>query len=94
MSVEYHDPRAKPLTPPQPYEPRADFTTAPVIGLLANGFPDADVFLEAMEGALAEHLPGAEFRHYNKRNASTPASPALVEQIRAECTVALAAYGH
>lgn len=94
MSIEYHDPRAEPLTPPQPYEPRADFSQAPVVALLANGFPDADVFLEAMEGALAKCLPGAEFRHYNKRNASIPASPALVDQIRAECTVALAAYGH
>lgn len=94
MTVEYHDPRAEPVTPPQPYEPRADLSSSPVIGLLANGFPDSDVFLEAMEAALADCLPGAEFRHYNKRNASTPASPALVEQIRAECTVALAAYGH
>ena len=94
MTIEFHDPRAEPLTPPQPYEARADFATPPVIGLLANGFPDSDTFLEAMEAALAGCLPEAEFRHYNKRNASTPASPELLGQIRTECTVAIAAYGH
>ena len=94
MTIEFHDPRAEPLTPPQPYEPRADFATAPVIGLLANGFPDSDTFLSAMETALAECLPEAGFRHYNKRNASIPASPELLEQIKSECTVAIAAYGH
>ena len=94
MTIQFHDPRAQPLIPPQPYEPRADFATPPVIGLLANGFPDSDTFLEAMEVALAECLPGAEFRHYNKRNASIVASPDLVRQIRSECSVAIAAYGH
>jgi len=94
MTVEFHDPRAEPLTPAEPYEPRADLSAPQVVGLLANGFPDSDTFLEAMEGALAGRLPGATFRHYNKRNASIPANAEMLEQIRTECSAAIAAYGH
>lgn len=94
MSIDYHDPRAAPLGEAEPYLPRADFDRPQVIGLLANGFPDAEAFLFAMGDALAAHLPGAGLRHYNKHNASIPASPELVRTIADECTLALAAYGH
>jgi hypothetical protein len=94
MTIEFHDPRAAPSAPPEPYTPRADLTLPQTIGLLANGFPDSEAFLQAMEVALAAHLPGAQFRHYNKRNASIPANAELVGTIQRECTAAIAAYGH
>ena len=94
MSIEFHDPRAKPLAEAEPYTPRADLGAAHVVGLLANGFPDSEAFLQAMEGALAERLPNAKFKHYNKHNASTPANSDMIAAIDQECTVAIAAYGH
>jgi hypothetical protein len=93
MSIQYHDPRAAPMTPAEPYTLRADLS-APVVALLANGFPDSEAFLEAVERALASRLPEAKFRRFNKRNASIPAGPAMLDEIADQCTVAVAAYGH
>ena len=94
MTIQFHDPRAEPLAPAEPYTLRADLSGPSVIGLLANGFPDSEAFLEAVEVALAAHLPNASFKHYNKRNASIPASAAMLEEIAGDCSVAIAAYGH
>lgn len=94
MSIQFHDPRAEPLAAAEPYTPRADLSQPPVIGLLANGFPDSEAFLEAVERALAARLPAASFKHWNKHNASIPASPAMLEEIAEQCSVAIAAYGH
>jgi hypothetical protein len=94
MSVQYHDPRAAPLNPPEPYELKADLSQALTVGLLANGFPDSAVFLDAVETALRAELPNAEFRHYDKGNASIPAPEELLERIVSECEVVVSAYGH
>jgi len=94
MTIQFHDPRAVPVAPAEPYVPRADLAKPQVLGLLANGFPDSEAFLEALGHALASRMPGSSFRHYNKRNASIPANAALIETIRNECTAAVAAYGH
>jgi len=94
MTIQYHDPRAEPLAPVEEYTLRADLSGSVVVGLLANGFPDSDVFLETVEKALAARLPEATFKHYNKRNASIPASTGMLEEIAGECSVAIAAYGH
>lgn len=94
MTIEFHDPRAQALAEAEPYTPRADLSATQVVGLLANGFPDSEAFLQAMEGALAKRLPDASFKHYNKHNASVPASEEMVADIREHCTLAIAAYGH
>ncbi|MFT4564953.1 MAG: hypothetical protein ACI9BW_004723 [Gammaproteobacteria bacterium] len=94
MSIEFHDPRAQALKASEPYVPRASLSGEIVVGLLANGFPDSDTFLEAMESSLKEHLPNASFKHYNKRNASIRVSDAMLNDISSECGVAIAAYGH
>ena len=94
MSIDFHDPRAQPLIAAEPYVPRAELTGPIVVGLLANGFPDSDTFLEAMEGALKTRMPDAYFKHYNKGNASFRINESMLEAIRRECQVAIAAYGH
>ena len=94
MSIEFHDPRAQPLIAAEPYVPRAQLTGPIVVGLLANGFPDSDTFLEAMEEALKARMPDAEFKHYNKGNASIRGYETMLEAISSECQVAVAAYGH
>ena len=94
MSIEFHDPRAQPLIAAEPYVPRAELTGPLVVGLLANGFPDSDTFLEELEGALKTRLPNADFKHYNKGNASIRVNESMLDAISSECQVAVAAYGH
>ena len=94
MSIQFHDPRAAPLAPPEPYRLTADLSQPLVMGLLANGFPDSVAFLEALEQALIPLLPGARFRHYNKGNPSIRVTEEMLGAISRECTVLATAYGH
>jgi hypothetical protein len=94
MTVHYHDPRAEPLTPAEPYRLAADLSGPITIGMLANGFPDSDTFLEHVAAALAERLPAAGFRHYNKGNASIRVTEEMLAAITGECGALVAAYGH
>ena len=96
--VRFLDPRAEPGLPVEPYEWSIDLTATTdrpiVLGLLANGFPDSVNFLNHVQNALAELLPGLAFRRYDKGNASIPAPDALLEDVAQNCTAAIAAYGH
>ena len=95
MTVTFHDPRAEPGLPVEPYGLSIDVAAAPVtIGLLANGFPDSVNFLDRVEAALAEILPQASFRRYDKGNASAPATDTMLDTIRDECGAVVTAYGH
>jgi hypothetical protein len=96
MPVDYLDPRAEPGVPESPYELRCDLANErPItVGLLANGFPDSVNFLGHVERALAERLPNAAFKHWNKGNASVVASDSMLDGIASECHAVVAAYGH
>jgi hypothetical protein len=93
--IEFHDPRAATTSAVLPYglgidlEAEANVT----VGFLANGFPDSDVFLEIVADALAQRT-GIQVRHWNKGNASIPANPAMLDEIRGSCRAVVAAYGH
>lgn len=93
--IEFLDPRAPTEVSITPYtlsidlEARKDLT----VGFLANGFPDSDVFLDAVAAALARRT-GVKTRHWNKGNASIPASPRILEEIKGSCQAVIAAYGH
>lgn len=93
--VQFHDPRAEPGLPAEPYALSVDVAAGVIdIGLLANGFPDSVAFLDQVEVALAEALPAARFRRYDKGNASAPAPDPLLDAIAAECRAVVTAYGH
>jgi hypothetical protein len=94
MSIQFHDPRAEPVRPAEPYKLKLSSGEAKTIGMLANGFPDSDTFLEAVEAAIAEIEPGFQFLHFNKHNASVPVWPELLGEMMAECDAVIAAYGH
>ena len=94
MAIEFHDPRATRLAPPEPYRLAAALDGAVTVGLLANGFPDSTAFLDAVESALAARLPAARFKRYDKGNPSIPATAALLDRIAGECTAVASAYGH
>jgi hypothetical protein len=94
MSIDYHDPRATRLAPPEPYRLAAALDGEVTLGLLANGFPDSAAFLDAVESVLAARLPSARFKRYDKGNPSVPANAALLDLIAGECTAVASAYGH
>lgn len=94
MAVRFHDPRAEPGAPVEPYALSADLDEPLTIGLLANGFPDSAAFLDRVGEVLAAALPAATFRRYDKGNASAVASDQLLDAITAECRAVVTAYGH
>ncbi|HAR32253.1 MAG TPA: hypothetical protein DCR65_12050 [Gammaproteobacteria bacterium] len=93
--IQFHDPRAATDITCLPYTLGIDLESQSeiTVGFLANGFPDSDVFLVAVAEALAAHT-GIKAKHWNKGNASVPASPAMLEEIRGSCQAVIAAYGH
>ena len=93
--IEFVDPRAEPGAPVEPYELSIDpVATSVTIGLVANGFPDSEAFLDQVEKALAVALPQASFRRWNKRNASAMISDAMLDDVVAESSAVVGAYGH
>jgi hypothetical protein len=93
--IEFHDPRARTDVAVTPYTLGVDLgrNERATVGFLANGFPDSAAFLEAVAAALCRQA-GVTAKHWNKGNASIPASPAILEAIRGRCDAVVAAYGH
>lgn len=93
--ITFLDPRAEPGAPVEPYELSIDAEAAPLtIGLVANGFPDSEAFLDQVEKALAVAVPAASFRRWNKNNASSVISDAMLDEVIDDCQAVVAAYGH
>ena len=96
--ITFHDPRGEVATPMDPYTLAHDLTAndgaGTSVALLANGFPDSENFLTALGAALKARLPAIEVHAWNKGNASIPAPAKMLEEIKATCQVAIAAYGH
>jgi hypothetical protein len=65
-----------------------------VVGLLANGFADSELFLAHVGRALRKHVPTVTLREYGKLDPSIPAEPELVNCIVNECDAVVAGYGH
>ena len=94
--IEYHNPEASVGIEMTPYALSAVIQGANAInvGFLANGFPDSEKFLQALEEAMQKLEPGIEVYSYNKGNAYMPASEELLSTITRECHAVVAAYGH
>lgn len=93
--IEYVDPRAETGAPVEPYQLTVDAAAAPIdIGLVANGFPDSEAFLDLVEKALAIELPDASFHRYNKGDASSVIGDEMLADVVDACSAVVAAYGH
>ena len=94
--IEYHDPRAEVNVEHFPYDLSITLTGSnkASVGLLANGFPDSENFLNHIADVLLEREPGVTLHRYNKGNASIPASPEILKSISDDCQAVIAAYGH
>ena len=93
--ITFLDPRAEPGAPVESYALSVDALATPItIGLVANGFPDSEEFLDQVEKALAIEAPSASFRRWNKRNASAVISDEMLDEVVQDCNAVVAAYGH
>ena len=93
--ISFHDPRAEPGAPVEPYVLSLDVhASAITLGLVANGFPDSEAFLDHVQEALSQRLPEATFRRWNKRNASSVISDEMLADTVSSVDAVVAAYGH
>lgn len=93
--ITFLDPRSEPGAPVDEYALAIDIAAAPtVVGLVANGFPDSEEFLDEIERVLAATVPTVSVRRWNKHNASATMSGEMLDEVVAECQAVVAAYGH
>ncbi len=92
--VVFVDPRGVPAAEALPYDLSDPLDDGAVIGLMANGFPDSDTFLESVATAVGTRLPEVSFARFNKGNASALADDAMLDDLAQRCTAVIAAYGH
>jgi hypothetical protein len=94
--VRFRDPRASTAVQTTPYHLKAELQGGgPVtVGFLANGFPDSEQFCTAVNKALGKLLNNLQGAHWNKGNASIPASDDMLSEITARCQAVVAVYGH
>ena len=94
MTIAYLEPTAEKAAPPEHYTLRLNTAKQPLtLGLIANSFPDATNFMDCMERALAELLPGATLKRYQKPTVE-PVNDKTLNRIRTECDGVIAAWGH
>ncbi len=91
--VSFLDPRGVAATEPLPYALQSPLDPGSRIALMANGFPDSVAFLDHVGEAMSQRLPGVEFDRFDKGNASTLASDAMLTEA-ALADAVVAAYGH
>lgn len=95
--ISFHDPRGSVGTAIEAYELSHQFAptgAGTTIGLLANGFPDSDNFLYKVGEALQQRLPELEIKFWNKGNPTITAPESMLAEIKSDCQVVIAAYGH
>ena len=94
MTVTYLDPTPEATTPAEPYELFLNLDRRPLtLGLLANAFPDAANFMDAVERQLTTLMPEATIRRYQKPSVE-PMSQEMLAEIARDCDGLLAAWGH
>jgi hypothetical protein len=96
--IKFVDPRGSVATEIEPYELSKDVRANKGLGisvaLLANGFPDSEVFIRKIGEAIQRRLPDIRTLVWNKGNAGVEVSDDMLQEILADCQVAIAAYGH
>ncbi len=93
--TQFVDPRAHPATAVEPYELRWDpgQGSAPTVGILVNNFPDSPLFGDLLRDAVAARSPGSPVRVWNKLDATSAASPELIDEIVAAVDVCISLIG-
>jgi len=95
--IKFHDPRGDVGTQIEAYDLAhviAGDGGGTTIGLLANGFPDSENFLNALRAQILKRFPAMSVLSWNKGNASIPAPQSMLDEIKQKCQVVIAAWGH
>ncbi|HBO15006.1 MAG TPA: hypothetical protein DD440_01600 [Porticoccaceae bacterium] len=96
--IKFIDPRGEVATAIDPYCLSKDVRTEEgkgiTVALLANGFPDSELFLRKVGLAIQSRLPNALTLFWNKGNAGIAITDEMLEQVISQCDVAVAGYGH
>jgi hypothetical protein len=90
---EFIDPTAGSGAVRIPLAPRPLDLTGKVVGLLDNTKEQGDVILQTVAEALSQQYGVAEVCLRRKAHYSTPASPALIDEMASTVHVAVAAVG-
>lgn len=85
------DPTLEVETPRVENAPRP--TEIHVIGLLDNGKPNSGKLLKEVAEMLVAQHPDVKVNYYRKQSAYRPAPAPLIDQVAAECDVALVGIG-
>ena len=96
--IKFIDPRGRVATPIEPYKlsknVRKNQGDGITVALLANGFPDSELFFSKIGEAITKRLPKLNIKFWNKGNAGNPASNQMLDEITNDCSIAIAGYGH
>lgn len=97
--IKFVDPRGEASVEEYAYSLSYDFRSDPgesiiTVALIANGFPDSELFIKKVGLALRERLPNLKTLFWNKNNAGVAASEGMLDDIFATCDAAITAYGH
>lgn len=96
--IKFIDPRGESSTSEQSYDLSHDIRIndgdGVTVALLANGFPDSELFIKKVGLALKKRLPRVETMLWNKKNAGVAVSDEMLDAMFPKCDVAVAAYGH
>lgn len=87
------DPTAETVMVPADLAPRPSSLATQRIGLLANGKANSEELLQAVLGQLAKNYDFATVATRNKGDASRPAPPEILEELKRECDVVITATG-
>lgn len=71
----------------------ASSTSIARVGMLANGFPDSEAFVDALAASLCELRPGLAFATVTKARPPDPLDDRQLDVLTG-CDAVLAAYGH
>ena len=87
------DPTAETVVVPADMSPRPSSLETQRIGLLANGKANSEELLQAVLGQLAKNYEFSTVATRNKGDASRPAPPEILEELKRECDVVITATG-
>jgi hypothetical protein len=91
LAMEILDPVGSTSATSRALAPRPDSLQGAVIGVLDNSKPNARVLLDGVARALAEKLGARDVRVWRKPGASIGATPAVLDEMAAQCGAALTA---
>jgi hypothetical protein len=91
LAMEILDPVGSTVAAARALASRPHSLQGAVIGVLDNSKPNARVLLQRVAGALAEKVGARDVRIWRKPGASVGATPAVLDEMAAQCGAALTA---